>query len=231
MNDLMTSNKDTPAGAAGAQGADYSWFGKFPSAGDFVSRRMPYALQQFWDRWCATGMDALKAGKPANGLEFWRSEPQWAFLLPAQPGFPLAQFGVLAPSFDRVGRIFPFLVILPLVTDQLALLLPRAGSLGLAWSEVIAQGQLTRQGIDALDAWLGAALGSVLAAESAADDGIRTLPRGINPASTPWPDLATTFDVQGCTSYWWSVPPASTGFRARTHAGALNGMHFVGLFT
>jgi hypothetical protein len=51
----------------------------------------------------------------------------------------------------------------------------------------------------------------------------------VSPSILPWPDLASTFDGHGIESYWWSVPPAMTRFRARTHNGTLNGMLFLGL--
>lgn len=219
----------TPERVEGAQLPAFSWYGKIPGAGDFVSRRMPYALQQFWDRWCVAGVDALRAGNHFSGWEFWRGTPKWAFLLPAQPGIAFGQVGLLAPSCDRVGRNFPLLVTAPLVNGSAEALLPRAASLGLAWSDVTAHAQMGRQGIDVLDARLESALVDVLASEPATDDGDRTLPSGMNPSNLPWPNLEATFDPQGVESYWWSVPPASTGFRARTHIGALNGMHFLEL--
>jgi type VI secretion system protein ImpM len=153
----------------------------------------------------------------------------WAFLLPAQAGIPLSQLGVFAPSCDRVGRNFPFLVILPLPQSRIASLLPLAAGLALTWERVIAQAQASRQGIDDLDAALGAALAGVLNNPPSAEDSEKTLPRGMSPLTLPWTDLASTFDAQGRESFWWSVPPASTRFRARTHIGAPNGMLFLGL--
>jgi type VI secretion system protein ImpM len=209
--------------------ASLAWYGKLPSAGDFVSRHMPYALQQFWDSWCANGMEALKADNPVHGFEVWRGAPKWAFLLPAQPGISTGQLGVFAPSCDRVGRNFPFLVTAPLISQQLPDLLPRAAMLALAWGEVIAQEQENRQGIDAVDLQLQAALATTLATTVLADDAERTLPQGMNPVTTPWPDLAWTFDLYGPQSYWWSVPPTTTGFQARTQTGSLKAMHFLAL--
>jgi type VI secretion system protein ImpM len=219
-----------PESPKAAQLPGFSWYGKIPGAGDFVSRRMPYALQQFWDRWCAAGMDALKLGNTVSGWEFWRGAPKWAFLLPAQPAVPFGQFGVLAPSCDRVGRNFPFLVTLSLERDKVPLLLPRAATLGLAWSDAISQAQLGRRSVDVLDAGLESALVDMMTTESATDESEQTLPRGMNPSNLPWPNLAATFDVNADESYWWSVPPVSTGFRARTHIGALNSMCFLELW-
>lgn len=210
--------------------AEFAWFGKLPSAGDFISRRMSYGLQQFWDGWFAVGMEALKSGSVASGWDVWRGAPNWAFLLPAQAGVQTAQLGVWAPSCDRVGRLFPFLVTTSLVAGTADLLLVRAASLALVWSEAITQAQYGRHAMDALDAKLEVTLAEVLAAAPAPEeDADKTLPRGMNPAGLPWPDLARSFDPHGSESYWWSVPPASSGFRARTHVGALNGMQFVGL--
>ncbi len=209
--------------------ADFGWFGKLPSAGDFVSRRMSYTVQQFWDRWCASGMESLKAGNPLTGWEFWRNTPKWAFLIPAQPGIAQAQAGVLAPSCDRVGRNFPLLVCLSLASDKTTLMMPRLAALVLAWADVIAEVQFGQLGINVLDERLEAALARVLALGTVPDDAEKTLPRGANPAVLPWPDLASTFDPTGSESYWWSVPPAKTGFHARTHADALDSMHFLSL--
>lgn len=212
-------------------GHEPGWYGKLPSAGDFVSRRMPYAVQQFWDRWCADGMDALKAGSPSSGLAVWGSTPRWAFVLPEQPGIPQGQLGVFAPSCDRVGRVFPFVVSVPVIEGQHGALLDRAGMLGLAWAQVITQAQEARIGIDTVDAGLLSALAETLAAEppQEQDDDETTLPQGINPSTMPWPQLRYTFDLQGSQSYWWSVPPATTGFQSKVHTGSLKSIHFLDL--
>mgnify|MGYP000600780604 CR=1 FL=1 len=226
----MEHNPSSVNGSTAGLAPSLAWFGKLPSAGDFVSRHMPYPMQQFWDRWCADGMDALKAGSQASGLDVWGSTPRWAFVLPAQPGVPAGQMGVVAPSCDRVGRIFPFVVTVPVVPDQQHLLLSRAGLLGLAWAQVVAQAQEARMSIEAVDSGLHNALAHTLASEPLQDDdGETTLPRGMNPSSLPWPQLGMAFDLQGSESLWWSVPPASTGFQSRAQLGPLKAMHFLNL--
>jgi type VI secretion system protein ImpM len=230
---MMTHHRSPTGHMAGASSPlalpSFAWYGKLPSMGDFVSRRMPYPLQQFWDRWCAAGLESLKAGSLASGWAVWRGSPMWAFLLPEQAEVPLSQLGVFAPSCDRVGRIFPFLVTLPLPSERTASFLPSAASLVLAWAEVVAQAQVSRQGIDELDTALEAALAAVLMNPASAEDSERTLPHGMNPSTLPWSDLPSSFDGQGRESFWWSVPPASSRFRARTHYGALNSQLFLGL--
>ena len=207
----------------------YAWYGKLPGAGDFISRRMPYGLQQFWDGWLAVGMESLKERRPVSGWAVWGSMPKWAFLLPSQPGVPIAQLGVLAPSCDRVGRVFPFVATTAIVADNAAHVLPRAAAISLAWSVVIADAQAARSMVETVDAKLGEALIATLAGEAPVPDSEVTLPQGVSPASLPWPDLAAQFDIGGSESYWWSVPPASTGFRAITHRGVLNASQFYGL--
>jgi type VI secretion system protein ImpM len=207
----------------------FAWYGKLPSAGDFISRRMPYVLQQFWDAWLAAGMESLKERHPVSGWAVWGTMPKWAFLLPCQPGVPIAQLGVLAPSCDRVGRVFPFLATTAVVPDNAAHLLPRAGAISLAWGAVIADAQTARSMVEAVDARLGDALSTSLANDVPIADTEVTLPHGVSPATLPWPGIAEQFDIQGSESFWWSVPPATTGFRAKTHQGPLNATQFCGL--
>lgn len=216
---------------SGTDGAtqSFAWFGKLPSAGDFVSRRMPYPLQQYWDQWCANGMEVLKERNPVSGWALWGATPKWAFLMPAQTGIPIGQLGVIAPSCDRVGRNFPFLVTTPVLNDNLADLLPRAAMLANVWADAIMQAQSTRASMDALDAQLSSAFATVLTQAPTDADGEVTLPKGANPLTLPWPGLADNFELRGSESYWWSVPPAQTGFRARTHIGSLSAAHFYSL--
>lgn len=203
-----------------------AWFGKLPSAGDFISRRMPYAVQQFWDRWCAASMESLKERNPVSGWGLWGNMPKWAFLLPAQPGVPFGQLGVIAPSCDRVGRNFPFLVTTAFLEEKVADVVPRAALIGLAWSAAITEAQIARSHIEALDARLIETLRCQLALDIPSSEGDLTLPPGLSPLTLPWPELTTSFDIRGTESYWWSVPPATTGFRARTHNGPLSTYHF-----
>jgi type VI secretion system protein ImpM len=227
-SDRTPAHDDLPADPA----ERFAWFGKLPGVGDFVSRRMPYAVQQFWDHWCAEGVDALKAASNASGVDVWGGTPQWAFVLPAQREVPTGQLGVLAPSCDRVGRIFPFVVMTPLVSGQNKALLDRASLLGATWSRTVALAQESRLGVNAIDEGLRADLARTLATEIDADeDPGATLPQGLEPDETafPWPELSREFELHGSESYWWTVPAMVPGFEARKHQGALQTIHFLGL--
>lgn len=207
-----------------------AWYGKLPGVGDFAARRMPYGLQQFWDRWGATGLEALAAQQAQQLPEVWRRAPQWAFLLPEQPAIAHSQLGVWAPSFDRVGRKFPLVVTLALERAGLPELLPRAGALVQEWAAVIEQAQHQRWPAERLDQQLEATARQTLLGPHDAQDPEQTLPRGASPATPPWPSLATAFDPGGPLSYWWSVPTHLTGFRARQHQGAPDSALFLDLF-
>lgn len=222
MADIQPLVEETPL-------PNFAWFGKLPSAGDFVSRRMPYAMQQFWDRWCAGGMEILKERNSTSGWALWGNMPKWAFLVPAQPGVPIGQLGVLSPSCDRVGRNFPFLVATALLEDNFNAVMPRAAAIALAWCKVISDAQNSRTGVDVVDSLLAGALQAEMAKAPPEQDAEVTLPPGVSPLSMPWPDLVDSFDIRGSESYWWSVPPASSGFRARSHAGPLTATQFFGL--
>jgi type VI secretion system protein ImpM len=79
------------------------FYGKLPSAGDFVTRRLPYDFVRAWDRWLAQHL------APLVGSGHWDDESALRFLSgPASFG-PAA--GIVAASHDRVGRRFPISIV------------------------------------------------------------------------------------------------------------------------
>jgi len=208
----------------------FAWYGKLPGAGDFVSRRMAWRSQQLWDQWLASGLEQLKALTGEGGWTVWRSMPAWGFILPAGVTGESAQIGLIVPSADRVGRVFPFLVVLPMAdASSTRHWLLHAGPIVLAWFDVISTALRERQAIDVVDARLDEALDAAKRLPAAELDPEVTLPPEVSNRVLPWPDLTETFDPLGRESYWWSVPPASTGFRARTYSGMLTAAHFCAL--
>ena len=87
-----------------------AWFGKLPSAGDFVGRRMPHAMESEWDQWMRAGLDQLRHEGGANWQESFVQCPMWFFITPTQTRGGLAA-GAIAPSIDRVGRYYPIVVM------------------------------------------------------------------------------------------------------------------------
>ena len=90
------------------------WHGKLPSLGDFASRRLDSSFIETWDGWLAAGLLALRETNADGWLDAYLASPSWRFVL--QPGVlgDGGWAGVLMPSVDRVGRYFPFTIVLPL---------------------------------------------------------------------------------------------------------------------
>lgn len=97
------------------------WYGKLPTLGDFAQRRMDAGFLSAWDGWLAAGLLDLQRRQPTTWLDAYLASPSWRFVLApgALPGAPgvsdtRAWAGVLMPSVDKVGRYFPFSLVLPL---------------------------------------------------------------------------------------------------------------------
>ncbi|MCS6996988.1 MAG: type VI secretion system-associated protein TagF [Casimicrobiaceae bacterium] len=206
-------------------------YGKIPGAGDFVSRRLSWQAQQRWDQWLASGLEALRALDAAAFSARWLHGPSWGFVMPRGIMSENAQLGLLKPSVDRVGRFYPFLIALDLEAGAGAQArLHQAGSLVAAWCEALSLAQRERWSLEQLDARLLEALGSTPEGAVELPSGDVTLPPEIANRVLPWPDLPTSFDPEGRDSFWWSVPPARTGYRAKTFYGSLTSTHFCALF-
>lgn len=90
------------------------WYGKLPCAGDFVQRRLPPAFVEPWDAACR---QSLVAGASRFGdawAETFLAARPWRFAVVAGPCGGTGWVGVVGPSRDRVGRVFPLTVAAPL---------------------------------------------------------------------------------------------------------------------
>lgn len=92
------------------------WFGKLPATGDFLRRDLPDEFVGAWDRWLQQGMASAAQSLGEDWQDLFLRFPIWHFLrtLPApeapRPAVPSLWAGLLAPSVDRVGRLFPLTV-------------------------------------------------------------------------------------------------------------------------
>jgi len=89
------------------------FFGKVPSLGDFVSKRLPSPFIESWDEWLQDGLNASRDELGDLWLDLYLHGPIWRFLLPAGVAGSAAWIGVLMPSMDRGGRHFPFTIAAP----------------------------------------------------------------------------------------------------------------------
>jgi type VI secretion system protein ImpM len=83
------------------------FYGKLPSEGDFVSRRLPWEFTSAWDAWLQQGLHASRAALGPRWLELYLSAPVWRFQLAPGVCGPQGWRGLFFASVDRVGRYFP----------------------------------------------------------------------------------------------------------------------------
>ncbi|WP_348703912.1 type VI secretion system-associated protein TagF [uncultured Neptuniibacter sp.] len=93
------------------QGAGF--YGKIPCRGDFVSRNLPRALTDSFDRWFQQGMHQSRQQLGAEWNQRYSIAPIWRFFIAPGVFDEYAWIGVFIPSVDKVGRQFPCLIALP----------------------------------------------------------------------------------------------------------------------
>ena len=98
------------AGSATQESFSAGWYGKIPGTGDFITRRMPPAFSESWDRWLQAAIAGSRDRLGGRWRDTFLSMPIWRFVL--SPGMltPNARAGIMAPSVDAVGRYFPLAV-------------------------------------------------------------------------------------------------------------------------
>jgi len=118
-------------------------FGKLPHYGDFLTRDLPSNCIEVWDAWLQGYISGAQEQLGGGWLDVYLTSPIWRFVL--SPGVidNHTWLGVMLPSVDRVGRYFPFSVLVPVTTSLPATLIhEHAGQ----WFE-----QVEHAVLDALD--------------------------------------------------------------------------------
>lgn len=120
------------------------FYGKLPTAGDFVTRRLPFDFVHLWDRWLARHF------VPLIGSQFWPRPAALRFLKgPASFG---AAAGIILQSADKVGRQFPLSIVAQ--RPEVSIGLVRAEKWFASIEEAGAGAQLGQMTPDELDAVL-----------------------------------------------------------------------------
>ncbi len=86
------------------------WFGKLPSRGDFVSRRLPPVFIDGWDTWLQRELVRSRQTFGADWLPAFLVAPVRRFWLAPGVLGTTSWCGVWMPSVDSVGRHFPLVV-------------------------------------------------------------------------------------------------------------------------
>ena len=120
------------------------FYGKLPTAGDFVTRRLPFDFVYSWDRWLAQQF------APLIGSQLW-PHPAALRFLNGQASFGAAA-GIILQSADKVGRQFPLSIVAQL--PEVSIGLVRAEEWFASIEEAGACAQLGNMTPDELDATL-----------------------------------------------------------------------------
>ncbi len=93
------------------------FFGKLPSAGDFVQRRLPPGFVDVWDRHFEGAVAQSRQALDGAWHEAYQASPVWRFLLSPGVCGESAWAGIMGPGTDRVGRCFPMVIAAALAAD------------------------------------------------------------------------------------------------------------------
>jgi type VI secretion system protein ImpM len=106
------------------------WFGKIPSHGDFLTRRLPASFVEPWDQWLSDELYEARSGLGERWRAAYEAAPIRCFSLGRDVLDDRVWYGLLAPSADRVGRQFP-------LTLALSPALPAAPPLAWEWWDAL----------------------------------------------------------------------------------------------
>ena len=90
---------------------DVGLFGKLPSHGDFLRRRISDDFTGRWDSWLQQSMAASLNEAGRDWLALYLTSPAWRFVCSPHAVTQHSLVGVMVPSVDRVGRYYPLTVV------------------------------------------------------------------------------------------------------------------------
>jgi type VI secretion system protein ImpM len=102
-------------------GATVGFFGKLPSHGDFIERRVGASFRDVWDEWLQRSINDSHQELGGKWLDCYLTSPIWRFFLADGVAGAAAYAGILLPSVDKVGRYFPLTVVVELPSGTPAL--------------------------------------------------------------------------------------------------------------
>ena len=108
---------------SGQAAAVIGYYGKVPTHGDFVQRRLPRSFIDPWDSWLQRAIAISREQLAEAWLDNYLHSPIWRFVLPAGLCGEHGAAGVLMPSVDSVGRYYPMTIaaLLPGPANQLGI--------------------------------------------------------------------------------------------------------------
>lgn len=86
-------------------------YGKLPSHGDFLRRRVSDDFVGVWDGWLQQCLEASRWALGERWLDVYLTSPAWRFACAAGTCGPAPVVGLMVPSVDRVGRYVPLTLV------------------------------------------------------------------------------------------------------------------------
>lgn len=100
---------------------DVGLYGKLPTHGDFLRRRVADEFVTPWDHWLQHAIADSRSVLGEQWLSIYLTSPIWRFALGPDVCGCAPVAGLLLPSVDRVGRYFPLTLVWPTPPDLCAL--------------------------------------------------------------------------------------------------------------
>jgi len=87
------------------------YYGKIPAKGDFLRHNCHREFVRLWDQWLQAGFLVSRESLGEGWQAAYEAAPLWRFLLASGVCGPEPVLGVMMPSQDKVGRLFPLTII------------------------------------------------------------------------------------------------------------------------
>jgi type VI secretion system protein ImpM len=195
------------------------FFGKLPSHGDFINRRVPSRLLGPWETWLDAGLQQSREFLGDAWLETYLSSPIWCFCGSAGCCGDRPFCGVLMPSLDRLGRYYPLSILAPLCARDLPSEIATGATEWFHQMETLALSCLS-EGFDfaAFDAQLAAAPLPTIGENSAA------VLEALLPEAGPAPVIGHLLGrllerCEVCYSLWWTSGSRTIAACCRAYPG------------
>lgn len=91
--------------------AAFGYFGKFPALGDFVRGNVSRRFVEAWDSFLQAGFLASREALGEGWHGAYQTAPIWRFALGEAVIKGGPYYGVMMPSQDAVGRLFPLTLV------------------------------------------------------------------------------------------------------------------------
>ena len=242
----------------GAVPIDIVWGGKLPSHGDFLWSGKRDPVRVMFEDWLQVGMLQGRSQYGDNWGGQLAHAPTWNMLLPSRvAGDGKVVVGCLAPSIDRVGRRYPFVVgyafpesvvltsaavllelpaLMNAVGHQIQTAIQRSwprNSLEGIWEQVLGNWEagFSFPSSDAAETpTSGSEILDVLGQAGGLESEEQNTRPVVRGASYPWPDIGKALLDKECTSFWWTHPAGGASLKAFSYDAGLDGPLMTWLF-